>query len=205
MKKILTVILTLTLLLSVFALTAFAAEENTLETEEVNVFESVYSFLIKNSDKLLSLFSALASLLLAFLYKRGLLPLLRGSISKLNSTVSDMKEASEKNMRASHEDTAIAKKSLDDAEALFRSLEERLASLEQTLILSAEEKEERKNLRTVVKTQIDMLYEVFMSSSLPVYLKESIAEKISEMKKEMNTSSSLAPVTHTDSGETQNG
>ena len=185
MKKTITVILTLTLLFSIFALSAFADSEVVEGVGEENIFETTYKILLENSDKILSALAFLASLLLALFYKKGLLPILKGSISKLNSTVSSMKEDNEKILLVSHEDTLSAKKSFEEAENLFLALKNRLESLEETLKASAEEKEERKKFKTVLNAQIDMLYEVFMSSSLPAYLKESIGERISEMKREI--------------------
>ena len=188
MKKTLTVILTIVLVFSILSLTVFANGESASDSGE-NIFASIYSVIIKNSDKILSAFAALASVLLALLYKRGLLPILKGSISKLNATVSSLREENAKALQDTREDMLASKNTLEEAERVFRSLESRLSSLEQTLTLSAEEQAERKNLKSVVITQIDMLYEVFMSSSLPAYLKESIAERIGEMKREIKDTS----------------
>ena len=37
-----------------------------------------------------------------------------------------------------------------------------------------------------MKAQVDMLYEIFMSSSLPQYQKDSVGEKISSMRKSLS-------------------
>ena len=37
-------------------------------------------------------------------------------------------------------------------------------------------------LRLVVDTQIDMLYDIFMSSALPQYQKDAVGERIAKMK-----------------------
>ena len=37
-----------------------------------------------------------------------------------------------------------------------------------------------------MQNQIDMLYEVFISSSLPLYQKEAVGERIAEMKRILN-------------------
>ena len=54
--------------------------------------------------------------------------------------------------------------------------------------LSAKEKLEdcTEKVRIVILSQIDLLYDVFMSSALPQYQKELIGERVVKMKKEMD-------------------
>jgi hypothetical protein len=37
-------------------------------------------------------------------------------------------------------------------------------------------------MKTIMSAQVDMLYNIFMSSSLPQYSKDAVGERISEMK-----------------------
>ena len=52
-----------------------------------------------------------------------------------------------------------------------------------------EEQEEKKaaDLRRLLGVQIDLLHDIFMSSSLPEYKKEEVGERIRSMKKELSS------------------
>ena len=38
-------------------------------------------------------------------------------------------------------------------------------------------------MRVIMSTQIDLLHDIFMSSSLPYYRKEEVGERVAEMKR----------------------
>ena len=40
-------------------------------------------------------------------------------------------------------------------------------------------------MKIILESQIDMLYDIFMSSSIPLFQKEAVGEKISAMKKRL--------------------
>ena len=46
----------------------------------------------------------------------------------------------------------------------------------------SEARREKKQLRLLADAQIDMLYNVFMSSALPQYQKDAVGERIAKMK-----------------------
>ena len=66
-------------------------------------------------------------------------------------------------------------------EAISRSLDiltEKLEGMEW-------EKKSAEKLSLLMNSQIDMLYEIFMQSSLPQYSKDAIGEKVAALKKEL--------------------
>lgn len=200
MKKLLTALLFISILFSAFAVLSFAANEvdadmhieEASEQNEENFFELIYNEFLKNSDKLLAALAFLGSLLVAFAYKKGLLPVIKASLNALASTVSKLKEESEKASEEANSAILSASKKLDYAENMIDALSEKLERIEYQLGKTNDEKLRTENIYAIIKTQIDMLYEVFMSSSLPAYQKDAVGERIAEMKKSLATSSGTA-------------
>ena len=200
MKKLLTALLFISILFSAFAVLSFAANEvdadmhieEASEQNEENFFELIYNEFLKNSDKLLAALAFLGSLLVAFAYKKGLLPVIKASLSALASTVSKLKEESEKASAEANSAIQSASKKLDYAENMIDALSEKLARIEYQLGKTNDEKLRAESIYAIINTQIDMLYEVFMSSSLPAYQKDAVGERIAEMKKSLAMSSGTA-------------
>lgn len=186
MKKILTLLLLVTVLVTALTVPALAAEEATEENaSEENLFEICYGEIMKHSDKILSALAFLGTLIIAFAYKKGFLPIVKGALNALSASVAGLKEEAERTTLESSE-------RLDSAVSLIDGMVERLSSLEKGLTAARDEQAKSADMKTIMKAQIEMLYEVFMSSSLPAYQKESIGERIAEMKKTLSAPSGEA-------------
>lgn len=199
MKRILTAVLILVVLLSAFSVSSLAASEDAADayTEEdvpevENFFELLYNELLMHSDKLLAALAFLGSLLVAFAYKKGLLPIIKASLNALSSTVSKLKDESEKAGAEASVAILSATKKLDAAEEMINTLSEKLDGIEYQLEKTNDERLRGDSIYALISTQIDMLYEVFMSSSLPAYQKEAVGERVAEMKKTLAASSDKA-------------
>jgi hypothetical protein len=151
--------------------------------ESESFFEQVYEFVSNNADKILSAMAFSASLALALIYRRSLIPILKGSIGAISGTVSTLKEDSEKCSVAARDILESAAAKRECAQKLISELSDKLTVIEEELQLSKEEAARSADLRTLIGTQIDLLHDIFMASSLPYYRKEEVAEKVSEMKK----------------------
>lgn len=182
MKKFIATLLFVITLISAFAVCASAASADTA-TERTNVFEQIYSLILSNSDKILSALAFMGSLVLAIAYRKGMLPILRGGISKIGEEIGHLKSETESFYKASEGKLSEAYKSIERAEGLFSSLSDRLAELEEELSAQNADRTNYSQMRIIMSAQIDMLYEIFMASSLPAYQKENVGEKICEMKK----------------------
>jgi len=161
-----------------------AQKEEKLEESEENFFEVVYCEVVKHADKILSALAFCGSVILAFAYKRGLLPAIQTTITGLGNQVGALKEYTEKSITLSDSTQKVALERFDEAQTLMKSLGTRLEELESALAEAEEEKNQRAATQAIMLAQIDMLYEVFMSSSLPAYRKDLIGEKIANMKKD---------------------
>lgn len=181
MKRIITVlILTLTM---IFALAVSASATGGIETDRSNVFEEIYDTAISHSDTILSALAFIGSLVLAIAYRKGMLPLLRGGIGKIGEEIGRLKSSAEAFYEGNEKKLGRAYESIERAEGLFSSLSDRLAVLEEELAAQSADRAHYSEMRIVMGAQIDMLYEIFMASSLPAYQKESVGEKICEMKR----------------------
>lgn len=199
MKKLLFISLMIVSIFSVFSISSFASSEEIVDmdseaqtSEEDTFFGMLYEEISEHSDKLLAALSFVGSLIVIFAYKKGLLPIIKASLGALGTAVSSIKDESE---RASAEAGVImsgAVEKLGAAEAVISDLSKQLENIEHRLEEANGKQLESKKVYTVISAQIDMLYEVFMSSSLPAYQKESVGEKITEMKRSLAESSAGA-------------
>jgi len=190
MKRIFFILITITLLFSLFATAAFATEgeaaitaseteaptvDKTDEVSEENIFDTVFNSICAYSGEILSALSALLSGIVIFAYRKGILPLLSGGLSAVESKVKEI----EKHSKSQNESTLALSNSIDErlasANGLLHSLQERITLAENTYKGTDE-------IFSVLSSQIEMLLEIFMSSSLPAYEKERVAEKITNMK-----------------------
>ena len=188
MKKFLTVTLSFLLVVSLLAVTTFAAEETGGEITESNVYSEVYDVLLRHSDKILSALAFLASLLLALAYRSGIIPLIKGGLNTLAAAIGKLKEETDKASEISAKTISEAKDKLADAEKVLSTLNERLGTLEEKLGDAIEDKERAADMKVIMEAQIDMLYDIFMSSSIPLFQKEAVGEKISAMKRTLKAS-----------------
>ena len=162
----------------------YANEDN--GAEDVNFFGKVYDDLSAYAGEILCALTFVGSLTLALAYKKGLLPLIEKSLLTIGSAITKIKDNAKEN-----EDKCTAiNKSIDErltgATEIIRNLSSKVEMLNDRLCESIEDeseaRREKRQLRLVVDAQIDMLYDVFMSSALPQYQKDAIGEKIAKMK-----------------------
>ena len=200
MKKLLfltLIIISFSLIFSMLSITALAqGDENNYEEEseaadktetDENAFISLYDFTTENLDKILSALAFTASLILVFAYRRGLIPIVNTALAaikknteNLSATSSDALVSTEKSLELLTEKFASVMNTAETISASVDSIFERLDFLEA-------ETETAKTLRSVMLSQVDMLYEIFMNSSLPQYSKDAIGERIADMKKSIGS------------------
>lgn len=187
-KKLFKILLSVAFALSIFSsVSLFASaseveasgERVTTESDE-NIFTEIYLAVTENSADILSLLSFAASVTVALFYKYALSPLIKGGLEKISSGVKDISGESSKEYRA------LAEAQAKIAEREER-MEESLASLSRSLceMQDNEKASLEKNLLTVMHAQVNMLYEIFQSSALPVYQKEAVGNMINEMRSEL--------------------
>ena len=185
MKKFLTFTLLILLAFSLLSVTAFASEGVEAEITESSVFGEVYELILRHSDKILSALAFLASLFLAFAYRSGIIPLIKSGLNTLGAAVSKLHEETDKASEIAKTTISEAKDKLADTEKTLSLLTDKLGTLEEKLKDAIEDKERAADMKIIMESQIDMLYEIFMSSSIPLFQKEAVGEKIAAMKKKL--------------------
>ncbi len=147
-----------------------------------NIFDSLYTAVTDNLDKILSSFAFIGSLLIAFTYKKGLLPAVNQSLSAIGGVVGNIKEQTEKGISSASENSEKITNELTNTQNLLNSIRERLESLETELNSASKTASEIDKFKSVLTAQTDMMYEIFMTSSLPQFQKDSIAGHIREIR-----------------------
>ena len=197
MKKFLiTIGLCLSLLIAV-AIPAAAEEasaeaplaEEVAQTEsegEDNIFLTVYDEIASHLPELLSALSLLGAGMIAFCYKRGLLPLLKNGIGAIGSAAMDCGKKAESYAEESRNLCEKANDSIHFITTYMKKIEEDLYSLDEKISAVCMQKKEKEVMRELMHGQIDMLLEIFLASSLPQFEKDRVCKKVEEMKRSLN-------------------
>ncbi len=107
-----------------------------------------------------------------------LIPLLKDALSKLKGSLDSVRESGEK----LNADTKVSIAEMENSLcALEKNVNHISSHLEGYEALMAE----RGSMRKIIEGQIDMLYAIFMSSSLPQYQKDEVGAKIQSMREEL--------------------
>lgn len=198
MKKILFIIFTAILIFAISASTAFAKEEladnipeSSEEYSEENgngFFGEAYNAIAENADKILAALTFVGSIVIAFAYKKGLIPLLNSALGNMNAMITKLKENTEQGILENDSISEIIKQRLSASEELIKSLSSTVSGLEEKLKSAEQTKREAEKAKIIMTSQIDMLYEIFMSSALPQYSKDRVGERVAEMKAQLTDS-----------------
>ncbi len=157
--------------LSVSAEEVASAELMQEAEESETVSQTVAAFIERNADEILGVLTFVSSLLVAFLYKTGLLPLLRNGISAISDTAGktgrmaeEFTEKAKEALTRIEESTAPAAATLQKTEEYLKTLSEALADAK----LTAEE------TREILAAETALFYELLCSVNLPEEQKDSM-------------------------------
>ena len=128
----------------------------------------------------------IGSLILAYAYKKGLIPLVEKTLVSIGGAVSKIREKTESGALATEKLGEDLLARLEDSETVIKALVDRIGSMNDDLasVKSSElERNEKSNeLSVIIMTQIDMLHDIFMTSALPQYQKDAVGERVAKMK-----------------------
>lgn len=148
------------------------------ESTEVNFFEKLYDAVTDYISEILCVLAFGGSFLIAVLYKKGLLPLLKGALGAINSAVGRIKDATENSAIADTEKTAKITEALDRAHTLIEAQTRSLEDVEKRLDALSQDKSEREKMQMILECEVELLYDIFMSSALPEYQKDAVAKRL---------------------------
>lgn len=171
-----------------FATTSFASEAVSAEeiAAEENVFTTVFLGVKEYATEIFCALTFTGSLLLAYAYKKGLLPLVESTLVSIGNAVSKIKERTEASEESSLAIASSISNELNKAQDLIKNLTKRVDVMSEAIteVKDGELLKNRENqsLCIIVGAQIDMLYDIFMSSALPQYQKDAVGERVAKMK-----------------------
>lgn len=194
-KKILLLLFLISLMIFSLAIPASAEEgeiasepslpatDDTPAGEGENVFELVYAFFEEHSSETFSLLAFIGSLAVALLYKKGMIPALAGAVGSVGKAVCGLREDSGSAISSLLEQGGDMLAKIGVTEKTLAEAAESLSALSEKLKSADESRREMSGIKTVILAQIDLLYDIFMASSLPQYRKDDIGERVSDMKR----------------------
>ena len=153
--------------------------------ESENAFELVYAFFEAHSAEIFSLLAFVGSLAVAILYKKGMIPALAGALGSVGKAVSGLREDSGSAISALIEQGGDMLAKIGVTEKTLAETAEGLSALCEKLESADEQGREISGIKTVILAQIDLLYDIFMASSLPQYKKDTIGERVADMKRSL--------------------
>ena len=151
-----------------------------------NVFTTIFNQLKSYATEIFCGMTFIGSLILAYAYKKGLIPLIEKTLVSISGAVAKIKERTESGAIATEELGASLSEKLEKSEMIVNSMIDKIGEMNKELAEIKTSELERtdscKELSIIVETQIDMLYDIFMTSALPQYQKDAVGEKVAKMK-----------------------
>lgn len=147
-------------------------EENTNIAD--NVFELMWDEVKRYISEILCALTFISSIIVALAYKKGLVPVLEGSLGAISRAVTKIKERGEEIDKATKDNYDSLAIKVKDYENAIATLDEHVKALALSLEPLSEELKNNKLIEALITSQTNMLHEVFMASSLPVYQKERV-------------------------------
>lgn len=161
------------------------------DTEAANPFAVMFEAVKDYATEIFCSLSLVCSLVLAYCYKRGLIPLLSGGLNSLSGVIKSVKESTERGEGETRELARIITARLSEAESALDIITASIGDLSARLDTLSEDKREKEQMKVILGAQVDMLYSIFMTSALPQYQKDEVGERIAEMRGALGLSSPL--------------
>ena len=188
MKKIFLLTLLVLFLCSALLIPVAASETaETAVTEGSGFTDTLAAFITENADTLLGVLTLVGSLLVAFFYKTGMMPVLRSGLSALAELLGKSRDLTERftheaSDRITHMEESVTPMldAMHHSEQVLLSLEAKLSSLEEAL---AKSENERRTTAEVLRTETELFYELLSSVNLPEAQKESMTESYYRLKR----------------------
>lgn len=147
-----------------------------------NPFEAFFNTVKSYATEIFCALTFVGSIILAYAYKCGLIPIIKGGIGALCATVSHIKDAAERSEEKTGEIGKTVADRLGSAEATLDGISELLSEMAEKLDKLEADGNEKRKMRAVMSAEVDMLYSIFMTSALPQYQKDEVGARIAKMR-----------------------
>ena len=155
------------------------------DATEVNPFESAFSLVCDYSSEIFSALAFVGTLIVAHFYKKGMLPTLKGALTGVSRSLGAVSDKTEAALSPISERAEAISDTIDSIKGVVDTLSSSLLRVEGELSALCEGDRERAAYKTIMLSQVEMLYDIFMSSALPQYKKDEIGERIAAMREEL--------------------
>ena len=157
----------------------------TENSEGENPFDTLFSVIGEYSSEIFSALAFVATVTVGAFYKKGMLPTLRSSLGSVTKSLTALSDGTRDIIAPISERCEKISEALDGTAKTVGHISNSLGELEAELLALKDREDEQKAYRLVMLSQVDMLYDIFMSSALPQYKKDEIGERIGAMKAEL--------------------
>ena len=162
--------------------TAPVENEALAEETERNIFEEIYEAASGFSSEILSVFAFIGSVIVAFAYRKGLLPTVKSGIGAIGNAIGQIKEATDGYGKHQDEILSAFNDRLAESERILERFGAAIDEIANKTESANDAKADRESVKALMSAQVDMLYEIFMTSQLPQYQKDSVSRRINEMR-----------------------
>lgn len=185
MKNIIKRILCVTMLTAlVFSLAVFSvsAEDGVKKSDDDSFFTEMFAEVKEHSAEIFSLLTLVGSCVLAFSYKNGLMPTLKKGVGGIGGAVNDIKDYTVRTEKSVEELGRFTKEELDGLARLLGGAESTVSEIKERLSSLEDGAKRSKRLECVIEAELELLYNIFMFSSMPEYQKAAVSKKMEELK-----------------------
>lgn len=157
------------------------------DSSRENGFEQVYDVILMHISEILSLAAFIGSLICAVIYKSGLMPLMENGLKGLKNAAVKIKEATDRAENDNKESINGISDRITQLEETIADMGEAFTSLKEALSGLEDQRAHQMRLDTILGGELDMLYDIFMTSSLPEYEKERVGDRMGKLKEVLNS------------------
>ena len=161
--------------------------ESRTEAEKENPFVALYELASAHTAEIFSALAALLSCVIAFAYRRGLLPLVKQGIGTLANTVGGIDKATEAAREQMLAEAQTNRSLTEQMEKSIAQLSQKMSEILARFDALENDKTVDELLLSTLKTEVELLGEIFLSSSLPEYRKEIVGNTVARLKEQLTT------------------
>lgn len=159
--------------------------ESTTEAEKETPFVALYELASAHTAEIFSALAALLSCVIAFAYRRGLLPLVKQGIGTLASTVGGIDKATEAAREQMLAEAQTNRSLTEQMEKSIAQLSQKMSEILARFDALENDKTVDELLLSTLRTEVELLGEIFLSSSLPEYRKEIVGNTVARLKEQL--------------------
>ena len=164
-----------------------ANEEKSDVANEENGFEKIYDAAMTHVSEILSLAAFIGSLICAIIYKSGLMPLMEKGLGGIKNAAQKIKEATDRAECDNKASLGYINDKMNELEIAISEMQETVKTATQAMDSAVDMKAHQARIDGLLAGELDMLYDIFMSSALPEYEKARVGERVAKLKEGLNS------------------